>query len=89
MCMCVCVCVCPAGKYTFFGKTSAMLQGPPEIGHLQKILLKVCVYVCVCMYVTGGSGWRMAGGTCVHMAQRHEMTALFGSRIRTSVNGAT
>jgi hypothetical protein len=30
-----------AGKNTFFGKTATMLQGDNEIGHLQKILLKV------------------------------------------------
>jgi magnesium-transporting ATPase (P-type) len=30
-----------AGKHTFFGKTATMLQGDTEIGHLQKILLKI------------------------------------------------
>ena len=29
------------GKNTFFGKTATMLQGDNELGHLQKILLKV------------------------------------------------
>lgn len=38
------------GSHTFFGKTAAMLQQDNELGHLQKILLRI-MFVSVDLYI--------------------------------------
>lgn len=39
------------GKNTFFGKTASMLQGNNELGHLQKILLKIMFVLVLASFI--------------------------------------
>ena len=42
------------GSNTFFGKTATLLQGDSEIGHLQKVLMRIMIVLVILSFLLSG-----------------------------------
>lgn len=69
------------GKHTFFGKTASMLQGDGELGHLQKILLKIMLVLVVlsCILCFTALGYLLGMGSPIKEAISFTVVLLVAS----------